>query len=270
MKQFLQVVMVGFAFLLPSIVLAQGVETDIKTPPLQNSDEFTIPIAVHNINPVSNWAGVLMEVHILDNTEIDIDAIDPAPPMLGVPMANPFGPRSNNSQSVAKLFTAWHPNAPGSGITIPGSVNQPAFIFDGHVKGSNPAGNSDVDVQLRFWNIRHFGPNNIGSTIITLQPSVQIYVRSSIQDQQQLHQPNSIYHFPNNPPAIGEGHWLHLYEPATFHLFPGPGSTYIATFLNTATLGIDHVPEPAAGVLMACGGVGLCLAWRARRKRLAA
>src|SRR5262245_66189422 len=64
--------------------LAQGVSTMIKTPPLQQSDTFTIHISIHNTAPNppwAGWAGAIMEMHLLDNTELDITAVHAGLPM---------------------------------------------------------------------------------------------------------------------------------------------------------------------------------------------
>jgi hypothetical protein len=263
-----------------TVVLAQGVITDIKTPPMQASDVFSLPLAIHPAGqpPWAGWAGARMSMHIADAGEMDVLGLAPVPGMLGPAFTNPFGPTSGNSQSVTKIFDAWHPAAPGSGINVTPSVNLPIFNVTIHVKNSNPAGNSDVDATFGFWNIWHIRDNPVGSTLVQLRPSDYVLVRSSIQDIQQLHNNNpgspffSHYQFPTNPATPETGHWLHDLEPITFHLFPGPGSQYYATFLNTATLGIEHVPEPASAALLGAGVASAVAGmwFRRRRRKLAA
>lgn len=265
---------------------AQGVVTNVVTPPLQTSDVITLPIDIHNgapNPPWAGWAGGRMKMHLMPTGEIDVLSLTPvaggpgsrgpAPPFPGTPtgppIISPFGPASNNVASVPLFFTALHPNAQNSGIPITPSVNQPLFDLTLHVKNSNPSGNGNVDATFMFWNIWHLRETP-GSTLVTLEPSDLILVHSNIQDQMQLHVPGqSFYQFPTNPatPHDPNAHWLHIYEPAVFHLFGIPSQFY-ATFLNTATLSVEHVPEPATAALL-CAGVASAVTgvWFRRRRR---
>ena len=93
-----------------------GVITEIKSPPLQNSDEFALPISIHNTVSIGSeffgWAGAIMQMHLLDNSELDADAFHaimptrytppggivalPTVPPSGV-IASPLGVRSRTS-----------------------------------------------------------------------------------------------------------------------------------------------------------------------------
>lgn len=255
--------------------LGQGVITDVKTPQLRSSDTYHLPIDIHiEGDPTGaglpNWAGALMKVHILDSSEVDIDSIVPVHPTTGsTGGTNPFGPRSENQQSVAKFFTVWHPLALQSGITLQPSVNEPVFDMDVHAKGTTLGQNSDVDVTFMFWNIRHLG---------TVPPSHNFTVRKS--DYVYAHpQTNPLLQseLPLEPPRPGNGRWVHATDTKIFHVTATPGgapplgSFFYATFLNTATLGIEHVPEPASAILLGCGALsGLVSLVMRRRRRLAA
>ncbi len=269
-------------------VFAQGVITNYYTPPMHASDTLFLPIDIHPAGqpPWAGWAGGRMQMHLAPTGEMDVLGLTPVasgpgtrmPPIgMGTPTGPmiplPFGPLSSPQASVPKFFTAIHPAAQASGINVTPSVNLPLFDLTVHVKNSDPSGNGNTDATFQFWNIWHIrgGP---GSTIVQLRPSDYLWVHSSIQDPQQLHTPGSFYQFPTNPATIHDpqGHWLHLFEPANFHLLGGPGSQFYATFLNTALLHIEHVPEPAGIMLlsagMACTVVGAFM--RRRRRKLAA
>ena len=98
---------------------SQGVITDIKTQPLRNSETTQIPIAIHNTvaNPAHlGWVGALMSMHILDNSEIDVDSVHSIYPSrvhfggstfigpfnASALLHSPFGVRSANVQSVPR------------------------------------------------------------------------------------------------------------------------------------------------------------------------
>ena len=277
--------------------LAQGVVTEIKTPPLQDSDTFTIHISIHNTSPGgpgapanppwAGWAGAIMEMHLLDNTELDVDGFHaklpwratgpggtafPGPGPTSVLIASPLGPRSQNVQSAPATITFWHPAAPNSGIPIEGSQNLPLATGFFHVKGSSPAGNSDVDATFKFWNIWHIIDNPTGgSTFVRLEGSDLVWVTSNISNPQQFHTLDSQFRFPPNHPTPFDpnAHWLHLTQPVTFHLTGGDFSAFYATFLNTATLGVEHVPEPASAALVGLGLTALAVSRTLRRQRLA-
>ena len=267
-------------------LLAQGVTQNVKTPPLAASNTFFLPVDIHPgpgmQPPWAGWAGARMSVHILDASEMDIISITPVaagpltrgPTGAGIPtgptIVDPFGPASGNLQSVVQFYTAWGPVPPLSGINVTPSVNLPIFDVPVHVKNSTGQ-NSDVDATFGIWNIWHIR-DNPGSTIVQLSQSDYILVRSSINDIQQLHTPGSQFVFPTNPANPETGHWLHILDPVPFHLVGSPGSQYYATFLNAATLGIDHIPEPTSVVLLGAGTLCMVVGsvFRRRRRKLAA
>jgi len=320
-----------------------GVNPLIKTPPASAGQPFSIPIGVHNpgLAALPNWAGVLVEVHLGDPSEVDIVAVKVG----GVPVPHPF-PVSGGPGSTAAIFTVFHPAAFASGISLQPSSFFPAITLDLVAKNTNPINNSDVDINLKFADIYHQpGFTSVqrivntattrihlspapGSTIV-LRPtpgsttwpwadSHRVLVTSEIRGLPDLHltaqghQANSAFPFPNADPSQNDfesafviprganpetGHFIHfpagivhrVASSIPFHVVGGrPGSTIINTgstwittftafipgsqlialpFLATASIGIEHIPEPAAPVLLLGGLASLACGLRARRHR---
>jgi len=239
-----------------------GVQPDFKSPPLRDSDNWFVPFAVHYEDaagglPYPNWAGAIVRMHVLDNTEVDVDAI--RSPYWTAPLIEPFGPRSDNRQSDPVMFTVWDPNAQNSGIDLHHTENVHLFDLELHAKNTVPSNNSDVDVTLGFWNIHHLkgGP---GSNVIDLNQSDWVYGNAGTN-------PIGASHFPTDPPAPGQGMWFHLTQPKPFHTVAGHGSAFYATLANTGMIGIEHVPEPTGMVLVICGAGAAGMAWIIRRRR---
>lgn len=262
-----------------------GVITDIKSPLLQNSDTFVVPISIHNTAPNppwAGWAGGIVTTHILDPSEIDSFTLHSATntghcaggacnaSVVLPPSAVTGAP---GSQVASQPFTInwWHPNAQQSGIPLTPSVNQPLLTLGIHVGNSDPSNNSDVDATFQFWNIWHIREGLQGSTLVQLHPSDRVWVTSNFNDPQQLHTAGSFYRFPTQHPTPFQqnAHWLHITQSAVFHLTGFDASAFYATKLNTATLGIEHVPEPASGALMALGLTAIAASRTMRRQRLA-
>jgi len=236
-----------------------GLITDIKTKPLSAGQTVTIPIDVHNSSgvPLPNWAGVLVEVHLADPSEVDIVSVKVG----GVPVPHPF-PTSGMTAgggpapgSTAAVFTVFHPSAFASGISLQPSSAFPAITLDLVAKNTNPINNSDRDINLRFADIYHqpgstftyfkintatttihLGPSpgstsmvvpTPGSTTWQIGNSHRILVPSSIDNLDGLHltagghQANSNIPFPNANPSQNEFESAYVIprnvDPATGH-----------------------------------------------------
>ena len=169
-----------------STTLAQGVpgqappttHPQIFTTPLQTSDVFAIPIQVQVPFAVTNWAGMVLKVHLADASEADVTTIIST--LGGVtpvdPVATPpLGPPSSNLQSVSKTFNAWHSAAPASGTVRPSGASS-SFGITIQAKNTTVAGNGDIDMTARWGNIYHL-LSGLGST--TAPPSWFVWASSA-------------------------------------------------------------------------------------------
>jgi hypothetical protein len=247
---------------------------------LHTSDVVSLPLEHHQVIPAvpwAGWAGYKFTVHVLDNTEVDVDAVRTYPfdsfshqQVPGPIYHDPFGPRSHNVESQPREWMLLHPLHQQSGVTLNSSAVYPVADIEMHLKGTdNPAQNSDTDVVVQLWNIWHYR-HGYTSQIVPLAPSDRIWVGSSINDIEQLHVINSQYGFIGTPviPPISStdptGHWLHVNHPLEFHFY---GSQFYATLADTITIGIEHIPEPASIALAGFGGICALMAARAHHQR---
>jgi hypothetical protein len=169
-------------------------------------------------------------------------------------------PQSDPSvQSVAFFRTAWDPSAPNSGRPLPQSQIVPLANFVPHAKNTTPRNNSDFDLTVMAWNIRHILPGP-GSTQVP--PSALVWATSQYEpNQADFHLPTPI------PTDYPNGHWVHI--PFTWHMPAGLGSNFVATLAGTAFIGIEHVPEPVTALLAGGGALLLACSWGLRKRRMA-
>jgi hypothetical protein len=220
-----------------------------KTPPMQNSELFSVPLFYHSTTPYSNWGGVVVDV-----------LIDPNPREANffgagatAPFFRTFG---QSSVSSVPVVTFWHPSATQSGTTNPASVTVQLGSLNFHASHTDPANNSDTDIEFSAWNIFHVteGQNIVG----TIPPSVLLYVRPGEAASQWGQGP---------PIAPGAGHWVHNPFPKVVNL-TNLTSFFFATGTNITGawgVGVEHVPEPAAAAML-FAGAGVLFAARRRRR----
>jgi hypothetical protein len=187
-----------------------GVDTQFKTPPLQESDTILIPLDMHPTTamgaPWLGWGGAMMRLHLADPTEVDVLAVaDPS----GNVTTLPFGPPSQGVASSSRSFTFFHPGVFGSGIPLTPSVNQPIFTLSLHAKNTLPINNSDFDLTASFANIWHvIGGSQFASQIVVLDPSAYVFVTSAITKTALLHTVNSQIEWnPAQPGTVPPDRW---------------------------------------------------------------
>jgi hypothetical protein len=272
-----------------------GTGIPFKLPPLRTSDTISLGWGFHSTDPGlppgaplppavpgTGWAGEMVKIHVLDNTEVDVNAIVPLPGVLlryigptgspvftTGPIVSPFGPASENRQSSPLVFTAWHPLAQQSGIDLRNSVFEHLFDLVLHVKNSTAKNNSDTDITMMFTEIWHSRPSS-GSDFIHAEQSDHLWLFSTpIWEEFHIQEPDNFasnFRLPTQGPPIDspEGHWVHVPQSITFHTDPGPGSLFWKRGGRTYLIGVEHVPEPATFVLL---GLGLICAVKAVRSR---
>ncbi len=250
-----------------------GPVSDFKTPPMQSSQTINLPISVHfgAPNPAyAGWAGAFMQVHLADPNEVDVVQILPAGGHFGGSGPYPFGPPSAGAPSAALFFTIWNNNAPQSGINVNPSLVVPFGTLALHAKNTTPINNSDFDLTAIVWNIFHLRGPAPGSTLIPLPQSAYVYANPSTNPIPNSFTANTLP-VPLAPPAIGSGVWRHQNRVVTkfLHVPSGhPGSFYYAIKAGTVKVGIEHVPEPATGMLLVGGLALLGTSRYLRRRRL--
>ena len=243
-----------------------GLINQFKTHPMVDSEHILVPIVLHNPNTIPNFAGFRLKVHVLDGTEVSLDPNSTLGPAgtSNPSFVPPTHPQSTPGQSIPVFGTVWDPAAINSGFDLPGSQQLPVAVLDLHAKRTTPLNNSDIDLTVMVWNIHHVnqGP---GSTHITLKESDYMYGAPNFN-------PVTLSEFPTDPPAPGQGTWYHVGPTVggvkTVHLPGGIGSAFYATLAGTVGIGIEHVPEPATGLVLISGVGTLLFGLRARNRRV--
>jgi hypothetical protein len=265
---------VGVAVMGPDGTIIDAI-TDFKTPPLRTSDKFRVVIDKHFKMDVFDYAGFRLKFHILDSKEIsvtpDSTLFGSAPPPLTpgaptsahikLPLVSPDFPQSTPMvQSVPFYRTHWEDNAQNSGRFVMASKWVPMAAFSLHAKNTNTGANSDVDMTVMAWCIRHLGPGQ-GST--TFEQSALVWAPSHFTPQ-----PGNP--LPTDPIPFDDpnGQWKHI--PFPWHVPLGfPGSNFVATFAGTVAIGLEHVPEPMTALLAGSGVLMLLGSWGLRKRRMA-
>jgi hypothetical protein len=238
------------------------VNSNVKIP-MNSSDVATVPIAIHNNFGIPNWAGYIVRVHITDGLEVNLNPSNLVGLGGHLPKPTLYLPASTQA-SMATAGTAWHPAATQSGVNLPSSSIVRVLNLSLHAsdKGGDWSLNSSPDVTVQAWNIKHLMPA-LPSDWLTLKISDFVWAPSNwdpIPGQVELP-------YPNEPGATGY-HWWHMPFTTQIHFTrTTQGSNFIATLAGTCLI---DVPEPTSG-LMALGGIfSILMAFKARRRRLAA
>jgi hypothetical protein len=265
---------VGVAVMGPDGTIIDAISA-FKTPPLRTSDKFRVVIDKHFPTDVTDYAGWRIKFHILDSKEISITpdstlfgsvppTITPGAPTSAhakLPLVPADFPQSTPSvQTVPFYRTHWEDGAQNSGRFVMGSKWVPMAAFSLHAKSTDNGQNSDVDMTVMAWCIRHLKPGP-GST--EFHESALVWAYSNYNPTPENPLPTQ----PGPPPGYPGAHWVHL--PFPWHVGEGIGSHFIATFAGTVTIGLEHVPEPMTGVLAGAGTLLLIGSWGLRRRRMA-
>ncbi len=235
-----------------------GVNNAVKSPPLQDSETWTTSIDIHNTFLITNWAGYIVGGQVVDSNEVTLWPCTLGDGTIVQPAATP-------KQAIwgTVLHTAWvH-----SGISLPASQNVPimaALVV--HATNTTTGGNdSQFDIYVDGWNIRHVRAT--GTTNIVLRAYEDMIWASSNWDPGT--NPDDFEWPPPLPPDDPDGKWVHMPYDITTHAPGTLGTHRYATLAGKFTLDIQHVPDPASGLLVLSGVGSAAMARRARKRRLA-
>ena len=233
-----------------------GVEFPYKSPPLEEGEIWGQWVSYHIDEPIFGYAGILFQV-TYDTHELSQLRLIPGTGHVGfeqgtsgiVPVLSL--PGSQSTTQTAGPIAMWATGASESGWNLePSSAVSMSFSFT--AKNTTPLNNSDTDIIISAWLIRHvlFPPEPI-----VLEASDWVYVSASGTA-------GGI-----NPPgaAPGQGRWSHV---TSSHFAVLDPSILIATkvFASSFKYGIEHVPEPAAMSLIVVGAGSMIAArWRRRK-----
>ena len=197
-----------------------------------------------------------MEMHLLDNSELDIDEFHPVLPMHGGPASrvhrrrpilvggllflpysprNPFGPRSPNIQSVPRHFTVWHPAGAVGTIPIQPSSNLPlgtAGIPRGRARARPATATSTrrSSYPRHLAHSRRWARARRHNHVILTRPDGSGCLRASAKKPGAAAPQLVVRTCTSTPtPFDPNAHWLHLTgHPFDFHLGGFDGSAFYA------------------------------------------
>ena len=234
---------------------------ELKTPPLQNSEFFAIPVSYHASAAYTNWGGCVFAA-IYDVSEINYVGVTGIPGGLAVTKGGPFiwGTSGGITTQAGVSLSFWAPGAFASGMSN-GPVSSPFQLgwLTIHATGTDGV-NSDVDMTFFTgwgWNIWH----STGVTTPfawTATGSQLVYVGFTTGGAGTIPDPM------NRPAVPGEGTWYHVGTGEQVWVVNSGFFASATWFAPSGTVGVEHLPEPAAGLLLLAGAGTLFVARRRR------
>jgi len=223
----------------------------LKTPPMSNSQMFTVPISYHSTVAYSNWAGVIMDLNIDPNpTEAHFQGAAGVPPDPTRPGTFPtVGGMPLPVPTVTFWSTQWFNSGANNG---PASQPFPIGALVFHASNTDPINNSDVDITFSAWNIWHVTSAE-QSQVVEVPASIWLYVR-----------PGETWGQPVEP---GQGYWVHNETPFTAHVVASLFWATNAFIGGQGGIGVEHIPEPAS-VALVLAGLGTAVLARRRGARV--
>jgi hypothetical protein len=234
-----------------------GFGVDYKTPPLANSDVFSVPISYHSTFAFTNWAGVILDITIDQNPAEAHFWGAVGRPADGVPPGGAgffptFSGLGGTYPPGYTVVTFWSNNAMLSGTTPATTPLGSSDVFNlgmitFHASNTDPQYNSDVDIVFSAWNIFHVTPDQ--STMIWEVPA-SIWLYGPVEGEW----------YPTEP---GQGIWWHNPDTFTVHVQNSMFWATTAWISAVGSIGVEHIPEPAA-VAFVLMGLGVLVAARRR------
>lgn len=221
----------------------------LYTPPLAEGEQYSAPIEYHPQGTYTwgNWVGVGFGIDY-DPTEVNFVGVTAGPGLLA-------------TSSGGATVTIWNP---GGATQLPpqSSVFTLANVTF-NAQNTTTANNGDVDITFDGGGMYHpfniYGATPFSGWVTYMAPSNLLYVGFTPGGQ-----PMTASQWAPGV-EMGEGTWIHntTYKEVTLlaGMFWGRATDVIAQ----GGIGVEHVPEPAAAILV-LGGIGALVVARRRRR----
>ncbi|MFH1749245.1 MAG: PEP-CTERM sorting domain-containing protein [Planctomycetota bacterium] len=204
------------------------------TPPLAEGEQFSAPIDLHVASPsYGNWVGAGFGVDY-DASEVNFIGVTAAPGFLAT---SPGG----------AVATIWNPG--GAMQQPPVSNVMPLANITFAALNTTTANNGDVDITFNggpFGPFAIYGATPFAPWTTSIGPSNLLYVGFTAGGQ-----PMTASQW--GPVAQGEGTWIHATDWKEVVLLPSMWWGITAHLIGQGGIGVEHIPEPAAAILLFVG-----------------
>lgn len=215
----------------------------LYTPPLADGEQFSAPIDMHIASPsYGNWVGAGFGLNY-DPTEVNFVGVTAAP---GFMATSPGG----------AVATIWNPGGTMQQPPV-SSVMALANVTFG-ATNTTTANNGDVDLTFDggpFGAFAIFGATAFAPWTTMMGPSNLLYVGFTAGGQ-----PMTASQWA--PVPMGSGTWIHATEWKTVVLQTSMFWGLTAQLIGQGGIGVEHIPEPTAALLLGAGIVTLAVARR--------